>query len=96
MNFPVFSFDPETEPVFERTWPVLVMSTDPLNETGFLEIWPVSVMCTDYFLSVTQKTRIRGKNPKKPGTKKALGFYSVLVSPVLNDSGRFCNKMTEF
>ncbi len=43
-------------------------------------------MCTDYFLSVTQKTRIRGKNPKKPGTKKALGFYSVLVSPVLNAS----------
>jgi hypothetical protein len=79
-------------PIYERTWPVLVMSTDPLNETGFLEIWPVSVMCTICFLECDSKTRIRGTNPKKPGTKKAFGFYSVLVSPVLYIAGDFVMK----
>ena len=59
------------------------MSTDPLNETGFLQIWPVSVMCTICFLECDSKTRIRGKNPKPPVTKKGFGLYSVLVSPDL-------------
>ena len=68
------------------------MSTEPLNETGFLEILPVSVMCTVCFLERDSKTRIRGKNPKKPGTKKAFGFYSVLVSPVLYIAGDFVTK----
>ena len=72
------------------------MSTDPLNETGFLEIWPVSVMCTECFLECDSKTRIRGKNPKKPGTKKAFGFYSVLVSPVLSIAGDFVTKRLNF
>ena len=40
------------------------------------------------FLSIP----IRGKNPNKPGTKKAFGFYSVLVSPVLYIAGDFVTK----
>ena len=59
------------------------MIGDHFNDTGFVEIWPVLVMRTVGFLIFFSKTRVRGKNPKKPGTKKALGFYSVLVSPDL-------------
>ena len=35
------------------------------------------MMCTDLFCECDSKTRIRGKNPKPPITKKAFGFYSV-------------------
>ena len=47
-----------------------------LNRAGFSD-----AHCR--FFDFFSKTRLRGKNPKNPSTKKALGFYSVLVSPVL-------------
>jgi hypothetical protein len=55
----------------------------PLNKTGFFEIRPVLVMCTVFLCECDSSTRLRGKNRKQPITKKAFGFYSVLVSPVL-------------
>ena len=41
------------------------------------------MMCTVFFCECDSRTRLRGKNRKHPITKKALGFYSVLVSPDL-------------
>jgi len=40
-------------------------------------------MCTVFFCECDSSTRLRGKNRQQPITKKALGFYSVLVSPDL-------------
>jgi len=50
------------------------------------------VMCTDLFCECDSNTRIRGKNRKPPITKKAFGFYSVLVSPALYIAGDFVMK----